>query len=63
MIPEENTKYRTHHYIAGAQAAKDGITHCKHRRNNVAWKMWTQGNWDWWVANGYLDRNEKEGSK
>ena len=40
------TPYQQHHYGAGFKAFSEGRTHCPYRRNSVAWKAWTAGNWD-----------------
>lgn len=48
------TNYQLRHYAMGAQAAVDGRTHCPYRRNSVAWKWWTQGNWDKRVKDGKI---------
>lgn len=46
------TQYQLRHYAMGVAAAKEGRTHCPFRRNNIAWKCWTQGNWDQRVKSG-----------
>lgn len=41
---ELTTAYRRKAFCEGYNSAPG--SHCKHRRNNVAWKCWMQGRWN-----------------